>query len=956
MEIKKTSLAMLVAVALTGLYGCNSTGSSSGTASSATEVEESAGAATPDFESQSFVDSLVTDHAKVQLVTDAGVTNGTAAVRVDFDAVSEANKFKYWPNVKIMPQGELWNWNNKGSFKLDITNPTDSPANIILKIVDNVGQMGAETNQLNYAVSLAAGETQTVEMLFNGGKRKLEGYWGGDNLNLRKLAEFQVFVQGPMDKQTIILDNLELIEATGDFISAEEKVVAAGPIPTLAVVTEFNDGDPTFVAAERSVSATTRVVDTENGKGLEVKLSASNDYPNVTFMPPQPWNWSEAGDFNIAFDIENPTDDPVQVFVRVDQAENSGWGGTADGVKDSISSYTTLLPNKKSTYYMPISQLKGHVVSGMRAEPPKMSYDAQAISYGWGETSLNTSNIHAIQLYLQNPTKDAKFIVDSIRLIPNIDADATRYNGIVDQYGQFKGDGWLEKIKSDDQLIEKGKQELANLGKAKPMADRCKFGGYANGPRLEATGFFRTEKVDGKWNLVDPEGCLFFMTGLDNVRMADTVTITGVDFTDPKARTGREVTSDLRHSMFEWLPEESDRLAEAYSYAGYVHSGAVKKGEVFSFYQANLMRKYNVDKQEAMKIWKDVTLDRMVDWGFTTLGNWIDPMFFGSERIAYEAHGWIQGDHKRISTGNDYWGPIHDPFDPEFKVSAREMAEGVAGRVNNQNDPWLLGVFVDNEISWGNPLNEANHYGLIINALAYDVKGSPAKRAFTDHLKGKYTTIAALNQAWGVNVASWADFEKSFDYRTTLKPGMKADYSDMLTMLSEKYFSTVRAEIKRVLPNHLYLGARFSDWGVTEEIARGAAKYVDVMSYNLYSNDLNGKKAHWRKLLPELDKPSVIGEFHFGATDTGLFHGGIVSVGSQKERGEMYKHYMQSMVDNPYMVGAHWFQYLDSPATGRAWDGENYNVGFITIGDEPYVELIKAAKEFNRDLYTNRFK
>ncbi len=951
MELKKTSIAVLVAVALTGLYGCNSTGSSSSQVGSS---QESAGSAIPDFETAAFAGAIVADHAKAELVTGNGVTNGTNALQVNFDAVSEANKFKYWPNIKMFPQGELWNWNNKGSLKVDVTNPTDKPATIIFKLVDNVGQMGAATNQLNYATVIPAGETQTVEMLFNGGKRKLEGYWDGANINLRKLAEFQVFVQGPMDKQTVILDNLELVEATGDFISAEEKVVAAGPIPTVKSITEFASGEPTFVAAERSVSTTTKVIKTENGQGLEVNFSANNAYPNVTFMPNQPWDWSQVGDFNLAFDIENPTDDAVQMFVRVDQAENAGWGGTADGVKDSISSYMTLVPGKKSTYYMPLSQLEGHIVSGMRSEPPKLSYDAQAISYGWGETSLNVANIHAIQLYLQNPTRNAKIIVDSIRLIPNIDADTSRYSKIVDKYGQFTGDDWAEKIKSDKQLKEKGRQALANLRQAEPMADRCKFGGWAQGPKLQATGFFRTEKVDGQWTLVDPEGCKFFMTGLANVRMDDTVTITGVDFSDPKSRKGRKVASELRHSMFEWLPEYDDKYAQSYDYAGYVHSGALKKGEVFSFYRANLMRKYGVDKEAAMKIWKDVTLDRMVDWGFTTLGNWIDPMFFGSERIAYEAHGWINGDHARISTGNDYWGPIHDPFDPEFKVSTRKMAQGVASRVK-ADDPWLLGVFVDNEISWGNPLNEANHYGLIINALSYDAKQSPAKAAFTKHLKAKYSTIGALNQQWGVKVASWQAFEKSFDHRSSLSSAMKADYSEMLTMLSEKYFSIVRAEVKRVLPNHLYLGARFSDWGVTEEIARGAAKYVDVMSYNLYANDLKGKKAHWYKLLPELDKPSVIGEFHFGATDTGLFHGGIVSVANQKERGERYKHYMQSMVDNPYMVGAHWFQYLDSPATGRAWDGENYNIGFITIADEPYVELIKAAKAFNRELYPNRF-
>lgn len=35
--------------------------------------------------------------------------------------------------------------------------------------------------------------------------------------------------------------------------------------------------------------------------------------------------------------------------------------------------------------------------------------------------------------------------------------------------------------------------------------------------RRKATGFFRTEKVDGRWWLVDPDGCLFLSVGLNSV-------------------------------------------------------------------------------------------------------------------------------------------------------------------------------------------------------------------------------------------------------------------------------------------------------------------------------------------------------------------------------------------------------------------------------------------------------
>ena len=45
------------------------------------------------------------------------------------------------------------------------------------------------------------------------------------------------------------------------------------------------------------------------------------------------------------------------------------------------------------------------------------------------------------------------------------------------------------------------------------------YGGLAT-RKVKATGFFRTEKVNGRWWLVDPEGCLFISAGLCSVNLS----------------------------------------------------------------------------------------------------------------------------------------------------------------------------------------------------------------------------------------------------------------------------------------------------------------------------------------------------------------------------------------------------------------------------------------------------
>ena len=78
-----------------------------------------------------------------------------------------------------------------------------------------------------------------------------------------------------------------------------------------------------------------------------------------------------------------------------------------------------------------------------------------------------------------------------------------------------------------------------------------------------------------------------------------------------------------------------------------------------------------------------------------------------------------------------------------------------------------------------------------------------------------------------------------------------------------------------------------------------------------------------------------------------MFWEGLVGVGSEKERGPAYARYLRAVADNPDFLGAHWFQYLDEPLTGRTLDGENAHVGFVTVADLPYEEFVAAARGAN---------
>ncbi len=223
----------------------------------------------------------------------------------------------------------------------------------------------------------------------------------------------------------------------------------------------------------------------------------------------------------------------------------------------------------------------------------------------------------------------------------------------------------------------------------------------------------------------------------------------------------------------------------------------------------------------------------------------------------------------------------------------------------------------------------------------------PAKRAFAEDLQSKYMTIESLNAQWGTDYPSWDGLLAS----TSLPDRQKteADLQAFSSRTAREYFRQVRQEVKAVAPHQLYLGCRFA-W--VNPLAVGAAvDYCDVVSYNLYRRSVVDFK-----LPVEADVPLIIGEFHFGAMDRGLFHPGLVEVASQQYRAKGYKDYVEGALRHPQFVGCHWFKYRDEHTTGRPLDGENYNVGFVDIADTPYIELVEAISEVGAELYQYRLE
>ena len=654
------------------------------------------------------------------------------------------------------------------------------------------------------------------------------------------------------------------------------------------------------------------LIESDQGTALRVTTGHAAEWPGIELTPPAGrWDLSKAT--HLFVEVRNAGDHEVVVQCRVDNP------GVVDGSTNCVTGQTKLAPGRSGTIKVELR----------RRRPEWIKVDLFGMrGYPWGNAvtadpkdphAIDAANVVNLVIFVAKPTVDHVFEISGVRAVglykPPAEAlkDPDKFFPFIDEFGQYIHADWPGKTHSTEALAKSRETEAKDLAAQVGPAAWDQYGGWKDGPTLKATGWFYAAKHEGKWWLVDPEGKLFFSHGMDCVNHGE-----GTTPIDERAR------------WFKNLPGRDGEFKECYSVAGHVVNGHYqgKQPECFNFGRANLMRKYGQDWQAAFA---DISHRRLRSWGLNTIANWSDSKIYLQKKTPYTVNVGFGG--KILQGSEGYWGKFRDVFDEDF---GKQVRKAMAAQANTADDPWCIGYFVDNEISWG-----WDEVSLAVAALASPADQA-AKKAFVADLKARYGRIEKLNEAWGTKHASWDAL-----LADTRPPDAKKAHADLAAFhvrTAETYFKTVRDAVKEAAPNHLYLGCRFA-WANTPAVA-AAAKYCDVVSYNLYRKSV----ADFR-LPVEADVPLIIGEFHFGALDRGMFHTGLVPVESQQERAAAYKEYVRSVLGHPQFVGCHWFKYMDEPTTGRPLDEENYQIGFLDIVDTPYPETIAASREIGSTLY-----
>ena len=485
---------------------------------------------------------------------------------------------------------------------------------------------------------------------------------------------------------------------------------------------------------------------------------------------------------------------------------------------------------------------------------------------------------------------------------------------LVDQFGQSTREDWPQKIKSTDELAADASAEKAYYdGLQPPPLDG--YGGLPDSGKrlaLKATGFFHAEKKGERWLLADPAGNAFFHLGLCSANPNE-------DYTLVK---GRE-------SAYAWLPPRDGEFASAYK----SDSG----GSVVSFHLANMIRKYG--QPFDIESYTARMLPRMRKWGFNSIG-----AFSNVGEQAQRAAQFPRVAHLPLSQWNGITmlPGVNETFDP-FDEKTRAQIESNFAKLlpASASDPLIMGYFIANEPIYEN-----------VPHMLPSLDGSHAcKREFVRWLETKYKSPSAFSAAWETPAGAFAELT---DRVLSVKSeAARKDVQDFTGVFFEEYFRTVTESFHRHDKNHMLIGCRLQPGTINnEQLCRIAGKYLDVMSFNYYTDavdkDLLRRIYGWTGGLP-----MILSEFYWASSKESGLTGGR-EVPTQKERGLAYRNYVEQSAALGFVVGIEWFTLVDQSVTGRwfqGFDGERANTGVLSVTDRPWRGLLDEMVKTNYDIY-----
>ncbi|MDB5105711.1 MAG: putative hydrolase [Fibrobacteres bacterium] len=405
------------------------------------------------------------------------------------------------------------------------------------------------------------------------------------------------------------------------------------PIAAMAqpgpVLFDFENG---FSLASAKAFGAATSLDTRNGNtGLAIAPKDAAAWEGATLTFPAKDLSAHLG---IVMTVRNNGAKSVGLYAHVNE----------DNSYPSNQGYLMLDPGETDTLYVHFNRNKAPAymatyLKGMKGLPG-------GYTEHWEIVDL--TRVTQVQVDVFNPGPGRGFVIDDVRAwgtyAPPAETELKAgFFPLLDTLGQYRHASWPGKIAGYPDMAMQAEAESDDLMLHPGPTGWDAYGGWAAGPKQDATGRFRTQKVDGKWWLVDPDGRLFWSMGITCVNSGETTPVSG------------------RENYFTSPPANGD------------------------FRGANLKRKLGSTwyaRAAAM------AHQRFRSWGANTMGNWSDKGIYGLKKTVYTVN-FATGLNQTLPATIDT-AAFRSAVQAKLTALKKELAD----------DPWCLGVFSDNELNW----------------------------------------------------------------------------------------------------------------------------------------------------------------------------------------------------------------------------------------------------------------
>lgn len=322
--------------------------------------------------------------------------------------------------------------------------------------------------------------------------------------------------------------------------------------------------------------------------------------------------------------------------------------------------------------------------------------------------------------------------------------------------------------------------------------------------------------------------------------------------------------------------------------------------------------------------WSKATIERLRAWNFNTIGSWSDEAVCKGQ-MAYTPV-LLMG----RSTGLPWTDIFSAGIDTEFDRMVREQVEP------HRNDSNIIGWYPDNELGW--------YIESLFKAYIDAPAENATRRQLLRHLEDRYSSDfgALTNDFAPIHAGSFSELRAGGSLR--LRPASKGRETIHVfgRILAERYYSLMHDTIRRYDSNHLIFGDRYAGY-YPYCVADAAKRYVDVVATNgSFADTSDGfmPRFYLETLHRITGRPIIVSEFYAAAMDNQSGNknsntDAFAVVKTQAQRAVLAEQTLTYLASLPYVVGAHWFQFIDQPPAGRL-DGEDFNFGLIDIHNRQY--------------------